>query len=141
MHSEKPRRAPRRKDSKQNGAAPVLSRHAANLESPNSIEEISTPQPSQAEETSSSALPSATRIEAQVDIGFGNRLFLRGEGDGLSWIKGIPLTCVAPAIWVWSAEAPRQKLTFKLLLNDDLWSRGDNWVVQPGESIAVVPSF
>src|SRR5579872_5239985 len=33
-------------------------------------------------------------IEAKIDVGFGNTLYLRGEGPGLSWTQGVPLTCV-----------------------------------------------
>jgi hypothetical protein len=29
-----------------------------------------------------------TTIEAKIDVGFGNNLFVRGEGPGLSWEKG-----------------------------------------------------
>src|SRR5688572_5617630 len=32
--------------------------------------------------------PVVTTITARVDVGFGNALFLRGEGAGLSWNKG-----------------------------------------------------
>ena len=56
-----------------------------------------------------------TTIEAKIDVGFGNQLFLRGEGPGLSWEKGTPLKCVDPSTWQWTAEASDQ-LKFKLLL-------------------------
>ena len=35
-----------------------------------------------------------TTITALVDVGFGNTLYLRGEGPGLSWEKGVPMKCV-----------------------------------------------
>src|SRR5689334_18740025 len=60
-------------------------------------------------------------IEAKVDVGFGNTLYLRGEGKGLSWNHGIPLTCVDSSTWQWTGEAS-DKLKFKLLLNDSVWS-------------------
>lgn len=31
-----------------------------------------------------------TKIVALIDVGFGNTLYIRGEGPGLSWEKGIP---------------------------------------------------
>src|SRR5678809_950230 len=63
-----------------------------------------------------------TTIEAKIDIGFGNNLFVRGEGAGLSWDHGLPLTCVDGRTWRWSG-AVSDKLTFKLLLNDQVWAQ------------------
>jgi hypothetical protein len=37
---------------------------------------------------------SPTVIEARFDAGFGNGLFVRGEGAGLSWEKGEPMICL-----------------------------------------------
>jgi hypothetical protein len=85
--------------------------------------------------------PKPTTIHATIDVGFGNCLFVRGEGDGLSWDKGIPLDCVAPSDWVWSTEKAGPKLVFKLLLNDETWSQGEDWTVLAGEEIEVVPRF
>src|SRR5215213_8603318 len=53
-------------------------------------------------------------IEAKIDVGFGNALFLRGEGTGLSWNQGVPLTCVDGSTWKWSGEISNQA-KFKLL--------------------------
>jgi hypothetical protein len=79
-------------------------------------------------------------IEAKVDVGFGNNLYLRGEGHGLSWNQGIPLKCVDQSTWKWSGEASEQ-LKFKLLLNDAVWAKGDNLVASPGQRIQVSPAF
>ena len=43
----------------------------------------------------------ATRLIATAYIGIGNRLFIRGEGPGLSWEKGIPLQFVSIGKWRW----------------------------------------
>ena len=82
----------------------------------------------------------AVTIEARIDVGFGNSLYLRGEGHGLSWDQGIPLTCVGGSVWKWSGEAA-DKLKFKLLLNDAVWARGEDLVVKPGEKLEVAPAF
>ena len=79
-------------------------------------------------------------IEAKVDVGFGNRLYLRGEGHGLNWNQGIPLTCVNSSTWKWSGEAA-ESLKFKLLLNDAVWSKGDDLVAAPGQKVEVSPAF
>ena len=81
-----------------------------------------------------------TTIEATVDVGFGNNLFVRGQGAGLSWERGTPLTCVGPNRWRWSARI-EDGLTFKLLLNDQNWAVGDNLVARPGARVEVSPRF
>jgi hypothetical protein len=81
-----------------------------------------------------------TTIEAKIDVGFGNNLFLRGQGAGLSWDRGIPLTCIDGKTWQWSAVA-NDKLTFKLLLNDTVWAKGADLVATPGQKVEVAPAF
>jgi hypothetical protein len=88
----------------------------------------------------SSAAAKSTVIEAKIDVGFGNTLYLRGQGPGLSWDRGVPCECVDGNTWRWTA--PRaEKLTFKLLLNDSVWARGADLVIGPGERVEVVPAF
>jgi hypothetical protein len=82
----------------------------------------------------------ATVIEAKIDVGFGNNLFVRGQGAGLSWERGTPLTCVESGTWRWSARVD-EKLTCKLLLNDRVWAQGEDVSVPPGKRVEVVPAF
>lgn len=81
-----------------------------------------------------------TTIEAKVDVGFGNNLFVRGEGAGLSWEHGVPLKCVDPQTWQFSIPA-NDKLKFKLLLNDTVWAKGEDLVASPGQRIQIAPAF
>src|SRR5262245_37408592 len=81
-----------------------------------------------------------TTIEAKIDVGFGNNLFVRGEGAGLSWEHGLPLTCVDGKTWRWSG-AVSDKMTFKLLLNDQVWAQGGNQEVRPGQRAEISPTF
>jgi len=82
----------------------------------------------------------ATTIEAKIDVGFGNTVYLRGQGPGLSWERGVPCECVNRNTWRWTA--PRaEKLKFKLLLNDSIWAKGADLVIGPGEKVEVVPAF
>ena len=101
----------------------------------------STPQNGEVKETqrTSTSRPKTT-IEAKIDVGFGNNLFLRGQGAGLSWDRGIPLTCVDGKTWQWSGKAD-DKLTFKLLLNDSVWAKGADLVAAPGQKVEVAPAF
>src|SRR5262245_59883862 len=61
--------------------------------------------------------PETTSIRARIDVGYGNRLFIRVEGDGLNWEKGAPMECASPSTWVWRTETRSGSgpLVFKLL--------------------------
>ena len=97
------------------------------------------PQPIQMAKPATPARP-VTVIEAKIDVGFGNQLFVRGQGAGLSWERGTPLTCVGPDTWRWAVEAT-DRLKFKLLLNDRVWASGEDVVVPPGKQVELKPAF
>jgi hypothetical protein len=83
----------------------------------------------------------ATTITAQIDIGFGNLLYIRGEGPGLSWDQGLPMMCVADNQWqVVLAESARP-IVFKFLVNDLSWSAGEDYTAEPGSKVTLVPTF
>ncbi len=82
-----------------------------------------------------------TVIQARIDVGFGNSLFIRGRGAELAWDKGLPLTCTDASTWTWSTEQAKDKLVFKLLLNDQVWARGDDVIVEAGRKIELAPTF
>ena len=82
-----------------------------------------------------------TTIEAEIDVGFGNTLFIRGQGAGLSWQKSLPLTCAGGTTWVWSTNQAQEKLQFKLLLNDLVWCQGEDLSAEVGQKTKVVPVF
>jgi hypothetical protein len=81
-----------------------------------------------------------TTIDVKLDVGYGNSLFLRGEGSGLTWEHGVPLSCVDGKTWRWS-QPVTDPITFKVLLNDQVWSAGTDWKVSPGQKIEVAPAF
>jgi hypothetical protein len=85
--------------------------------------------------------PAATVITAQIDVGFGNTLFIRGDGPGLTWEKGVPLGCTAVDCWTISLLVTNRPVVFKFLLNDEKWSKGDDYVVKPGSSNMLTPEF
>ncbi len=85
--------------------------------------------------------PPSTTVEANVDVGFGNALFIRGQGDGLSWEKGEALTCRGECLWVWQSAKARGPVIFKLLLNDLTWAQGDDVRVEAGQSVRLAPVF
>jgi len=84
---------------------------------------------------------SRTVITALVNIGFGNSLYLRGDAPGLSWNYGVPMDCKTADAWSLAMVGVNEPFEFKLLLNDENWCQGDNYVAQPGAVNEVVPRF
>jgi hypothetical protein len=82
-----------------------------------------------------------TTITANVDVGFGNALTLRGEGAGLSWEKGIPMACVADDRWTLTLGESVRPIVFKFLINDQTWSSGEDYTVVPGSTVTLRPTF
>jgi hypothetical protein len=83
----------------------------------------------------------ATHIIARVDIGFGNSLYLRGSGAGLSWEKGVALDNVSDYEWSFTSATAKGEVTFKFLINDELWAEGENLVVAAGSTSISSPVF
>jgi hypothetical protein len=82
-----------------------------------------------------------TVITALVDVGFGNTLYVRGEGAGLSWDSGIPLASVADNKWEISLPATSSPLVYKFLINDFNWSVGEDFKSNSGTNVTVSPAF
>ena len=87
------------------------------------------------------AAPPATYISAKVDIGFGNFLFVRGEGPGMSWDKGLAMECGINQLWTATLDGATAPVIFKVLVNDISWSTGKDYVVEPGQSVTITPTF
>lgn len=87
------------------------------------------------------AKPVVTVITAKIDIGFGNILYLRGEGAGLSWDVGLPLDCVKDDQWSISLPETSKPILFKFLINDLTWSAGPDYVAEPGKKATLIPTF
>ena len=85
--------------------------------------------------------PVKTRIAARIDVGFGNALYMRGEGAGLSWDRGLLLSCVADDLWEIVLGESAQPILFKFLVNDLSWSVGPDYSVAAGTSVTLTPEF
>ena len=85
--------------------------------------------------------PVETTIAARIDIGFGNALFLRGEGTGLSWDRGVAMECVADDLWRITLAGPARAYSFKFLVNDLSWSVGPDFTVASGANVTLTPEF
>lgn len=60
-----------------------------------------------------------TRLTVTAYIGIGNRLFIRGEGPGLSRDEGIPLQFVSIGKWRWETDAASDPVKITLWKNDE----------------------
>lgn len=78
----------------------------------------------------------------KCDIGFGNTLFIRGEGiKDLSWDKGLALTFDEKEQGWCFRTTEKQPVTFKVLINDAQWSEGENFTLSPGKKQTFEPIF
>ena len=82
-----------------------------------------------------------TTIVAKVDVGFGNALFLRGTGPGLSWEKGIELTNSGSDEWTWSTNKASEAFQAKVLINDVIWSGDPDTTIPAGEKTVITATF
>lgn len=87
------------------------------------------------------AKPALTRILVKANVGFGNELHLRGAGGGLSWDFGTDMENLSADEWLWQGEVKSGEVVFKVLLNDTIWSVGEDYVVSAGASIVIEPEF
>ena len=83
----------------------------------------------------------STTIRACIDVGFGNALFIRGEGPGLSWDVGAPMRCVAPDQWQIVLGESARPFLVKFLVNDVTWSTGPDYTVPSGVNLTLAPQF
>jgi hypothetical protein len=111
-------RPPPRKRSPRKPPAPV--QPAADLVLESSPPE--TPTESSPPEIAEPAVSSdgATRLVVTAYIGIGNRLTIRGDGPGLSWEKGVPLSFVSIGKWRWETNDATAPVKFKLYKNDEI---------------------
>ncbi|MGH8021686.1 MAG: hypothetical protein ACREIA_26070 [Opitutaceae bacterium] len=84
---------------------------------------------------------STTAVVARLDVGFGNQLFIRGEGPGLSWDQGVLMDCMSPDMWTWTSSAVSRPFAYKVLVNDEQWAAGDDFVAAVGVENAISPAF
>ncbi len=84
----------------------------------------------------------ATRLLVTAYIGIGNRLFLRGEGPGLSWDKGVPLNFVSIGKWRWETSDATAAIRAKLYKNDEIECTAlGTLTVEAGQQAEVTAAF
>lgn len=83
-----------------------------------------------------------TRLIATAYIGIGNKLYIRGEGPGLSWEKGVPLQFVSIGKWRWETPDAAAPVTVKLYKNDQIECHGlGTLTLEPGRQREVNAGF
>ncbi|MEO6005621.1 MAG: hypothetical protein ABIZ04_02350 [Opitutus sp.] len=84
----------------------------------------------------------ATRLIATSYIGIGNRLFIRGNGPGLSWDKGVPLQFISIGKWRWETPEAAAPIEYKLYKNDETECAGlGARTLEPGHQQEVTAKF
>jgi len=78
---------------------------------------------------------------ALVNVGWGNAVYVRGEGASLSWDLGIPMYCLGEDRWVFAFPTNDPPKAFKFLLNDAHWAIGENQSTDGNEFSVYYPQF
>lgn len=91
--------------------------------------------------TQAQAAASLTVVAARADIGFGNQLFVRGTGPGLDWDTGTPMVNAGSDLWTIDLHGATSPICCKFLINDQKWSAGPDYMIDPGAQLEVTPLF
>jgi hypothetical protein len=89
-------------------------------------------------------IPSAdgrTRLTVTSYIGIGNKLYLRGEGPGLSTTKGVPLQFISIGRWRWETGDATAPVVCRILKNDKFEAPIGPLTLAPGTEQEVSATF
>lgn len=103
--------------------------------------EDSTDGPAASPVESSTSSDGATRLLATAYIGIGNKLFIRGDGPGLSWDHGVPMQFVSIGKWGWSTQDAAGPVRCKLYKNDEVLALTGELVLEAGRHTEVTALF
>ncbi len=90
---------------------------------------------------SSVSIDGATRLLVTAYIGIGNKLFIRGDGPGLSPDKGVPMQFVSIGKWGWSTNDATGPVACKLYKNDETAALSGEIFIEPGQHVEVTALF
>lgn len=88
-----------------------------------------------------STLAHATTVRVHYDVGYGNRITLRGSKAPLSWNTGTAATWTAGNVWTLSWSNTVGDVELKPLVNDSAWSTGANYRIPAGATVDLYPFF
>jgi hypothetical protein len=83
----------------------------------------------------------SAKVTIKYDVGFGNNLYIRGQGADLSWSKGIALKNTRANEWEWETTSTFTKCEFKILINDENYETGPNHIITYGSTVQYTPHF
>ncbi|MDB6165878.1 MAG: hypothetical protein JWQ83_1018 [Lacunisphaera sp.] len=83
----------------------------------------------------------AMRLLATAYIGIGNKLFIRGDGPGLSWDKGVPMQFVSIGKWGWATSDATGPVACKLYKNDETAAISGENFLEPGKHVEITALF
>jgi predicted alpha/beta superfamily hydrolase len=83
----------------------------------------------------------ATTVRVHYDVGYGNRITLRGNKAPLSWSTGTSATWGPGNIWTLSWAHSVGDVELKPLVNDASWSAGANYRIPAGATVDLYPFF
>jgi hypothetical protein len=83
----------------------------------------------------------ATRLLVTAYIGIGNKLFIRGDGPGLSWDKGVPMQFVSIGKWGWASHDVAAPVACKLYKNDETAALSGEILLEPGKHVEATALF
>ena len=83
----------------------------------------------------------ATTVRVIYDVGYGNRITLRGSKAPLSWTTGTNATWSTGNIWTLSWANTVGDVEVKPLINDVTWSTGANYRIKAGATVDNYPFF
>jgi chemotaxis protein histidine kinase CheA len=89
----------------------------------------------------SSSADGATRLLATAYIGIGNKLFIRGDGPGLSWDRGVPMQFVSIGKWGWHTHDAANPVRIKLYKNDESAALSGELTLDPGRHTEITALF
>lgn len=84
-----------------------------------------------------------TRIVANYDVGFGKSLYIRGNADHLlNWKKGLKMVNEDADRWTFTTiEDLPSVFSYKVLIDDVDWEKGDKHEAKSGQNNVIVPQF
>jgi len=118
---------------------PAKAEPADNDSGPAAASSAESEQPAPAEFSSSS--DGATRLLVTAYIGIGNKLFIRGDGPGLSWDKGVPMQFVSIGKWGWASNDVTMPIACKLYKNDETAALSGEIFLEPGKHVELTALF
>lgn len=85
--------------------------------------------------------PASLTLISNLNIGIGNTPYVRGEGLGLSWNKGIPMSFVEIGKWEWKVENADESAWVQIFKNDEISAYGNDIEIGVGEVVETYLEF